>query len=266
MLKIRRSISSPAKWVAMIFSVGLCIVGYSLLSELTTTQALPSLMDIGRAAIRVCMPQGFKQEIWLLEDCSATYYRILISMLWGCSIGLVLGLLMGCFEIIDALLYPILGCFLAYIPSSAIVAVLAILFSTSENLFTILLILSIAPQLACKIAIVIRNDVTIERVDKTYTLGASNVEVVYDFVLQQILPKIIDNIRLQVSYAFIAVIAAELMIGSVGFGYRLRLQSRNGNWDVVYVYLIFLAMSGFIIDMALIQFRKLSCNWFEKIK
>lgn len=250
----------------MFISVVLFLFTYIVIANLNTSSALPTFAKMWDALVKVCTPQGYNQEVWLYKDFIATYTRLAIAMSCGCLIGVLLGLLMGCFEIIDAFLYPILGCLLSYLPSSAIIAVLAVFFSTNENLFLVLLILSISPPLACKLSIAIKNDVSIERIDKAYTLGASHIEVVWDIVLRQILPKIIDNVRLQVGSAFVAVIAAELLVGSVGFGYRLRIQSRQLNWDVVYVYLIILAISGFLIDLCLIKLRKFSCPWFEKLK
>lgn len=266
MFRIRQPISSRTRWIIMLTSAVLCVVAYDLLAIYTTTSALPSFKEMGEALIKVTTPQGYYGNIWLWEDLKATYGRLLFAMTLGSIIGVVLGVLMGCFEWIEAFLYPVLGVFLAYVPSTALIPVLAVFCGTSENLFLVLLSLSIAPALACRLALAIKHDLAIERIDKTYTLGASHAEVVWNVVIRQILPRIIDNIRQQLGPAVVAVFAAELFIASVGFGYRIRIQSRQLHWAVVYVYMGILTINGFLLDNGFIQLRKRLCVWFEKRK
>ena len=59
------------------------------------------------------------------------------------------------------------------------------------------------------------------------------------------------------------LIAAEWMMADVGFGYRLRIQSRLLNMSVVYIYLILLGVAGFGIDWLLTLARKKLSPWFE---
>ena len=53
------------------------------------------------------------------------------------------------------------------------------------------------------------------------------------------------------------------MVTDVGFGYRLRIQTRLLDMSVVYVYLALLGVAGYLIDYALIQLRRRCCPWFE---
>ncbi len=45
-------------------------------------------------------------------------------------------------------------------------------------------------------------------------------------------------------------------------GYRLRIQSRLLNMNVVYTYLVFLGATGFLMDEALSWLRRKTCPWF----
>ena len=58
------------------------------------------------------------------------------------------------------------------------------------------------------------------------------------------------------------LIAAEYVVGDVGFGYRIRMQSRRLNYDVVYIYLIILGASGLTFDWLLNVIRRKLSPWF----
>lgn len=263
---MRIFVQSP-KWqrmLMMFLSVMLCVSVYDVAANLTTTAALPTLAQLANAVIQVCKPQGYNHEIWLLEDCMATFGRLLLALVTSSILGVFLGVLMGCYDKIDAFLTPPLS-FASYTPSTAIVAVLAVFFDTSERLFLVLLCIAMAPALALKISTAIKNEISQDMVDKTYTLGAWHDENIWNYVMRQIWPHVMDNIRLQIGPAVVAVICAELMVGSVGFGYRIRYKSRRLDWDVVYVYLVILSASGFLFENVLTRIRQWTCRrWTER--
>jgi ABC-type nitrate/sulfonate/bicarbonate transport system permease component len=59
------------------------------------------------------------------------------------------------------------------------------------------------------------------------------------------------------------LIAAEMLFGDVGFGYRIRIQSKLLSMNVVYPYLALLAGFGFIMDYMLKVFQRKISPWFE---
>ena len=96
---------------------------------------------------------------------------------------------------------------------------------------------------------------------KAFTLGATTPEVICCIIVRHCLPKLFDAVRLQLGPALVYIIAAEMVCGDVGFGYRIRLQSRLLNMNVVYPYLIVLAAFGFASDYGLRLLRRLMCPW-----
>ena len=86
---------------------------------------------------------------------------------------------------------------------------------------------------------------------KAYTLGASHAEVIWTILFQFVLPKLIETTRLMIGPAMVYLIAAEMIFGDVGFGYRIRLQSKLLDMSVVYPYLAILAAFGYLMDFAL---------------
>ena len=108
-----------------------------------------------------------------------------------------------------------------------------------------------------------KKDVSEHAIFKAYTLGASHAETIWNVVFRQILPRIIENIRLQIGPAMVFLVAAEWAVsGDAGFGYRLKMESRMQNMNVVYSYLIILGTSGLLIDWGLSSLRRKLCPWF----
>jgi ABC-type nitrate/sulfonate/bicarbonate transport system permease component len=262
-MRIKQPVSNTTKTIALIGAIIAYLVCYEVAATSMHTSALPSYSDLWNGLKTVLTPQGRLGNIWLLDDVKTTYGRLAFSMMIGCSVGVVVGILMGCFEIVETILYPILG-LLSYSPATALVAVLVVLLDVSEWLYVALLMMAVAAPLACRISANIRNDVKIESINKGYTIGGSWDEVISGVVIRQTLPRIIDNIRMQFGPALVAVLAAEMLLaGGSGFGFRLRLQSRTGHWDIVYIYILVLATTGFLIEYGLVNLRKWWCPWFD---
>jgi len=62
--------------------------------------------------------------------------------------------------------------------------------------------------------------------------------------------------------ALIFLIAAELLTASEGIGYRLRLTSRHGNMNEVYIYLFLIGITFYVFDSFLQIIQNKICPWF----
>ena len=208
-------------------------------------------------------PTGFPGFLTsdLCVDAKATFKRLLAGVLWGVGLSILFGLAMGCLAPVEAFCIPPLS-FFAKIPPTAMLAVYFVVFGVGFEMYVAMVALGIFPTLAQSVYQAVKKDVSDHAINKAYTLGASHLEVVWNVILQQILPRIIENVRLQIGPAMVFLIAAEFAIGSEGFGYQLRLQSRKINMSVVYIYLVILGASGFIIDLSLSALRRKLSPWF----
>src|SRR5207244_2314758 len=114
----------------------------------------------------------------------------------------------------------------------------------------------ILPTLAQAVFEAAKKDVPDELIYKSYTLGASQGELIWNVIYKHILPRVLEAIRLQIGPSMVYLLAAEMMVADVGFGYRIRLQSRLLDMRVVYVYLFILGLAGFVMDNVLIRLRR----------
>jgi NitT/TauT family transport system permease protein len=212
--------------------------------------------------LRVIRPQGLRQqEYWLWDDCWATLGRLAAGLAVGVLLSVVLGLLMGAYSPVAAFFVPPLS-FLAKIPPTAMLAVFFVLVGTSFKMYVAMIAFGILPTLAQTVFESAKNDVPDALIDKAYTLGASQLELIWNVLYKQILPRILDAVRLQIGPAMVVLVAAEWMVADQGFGYRLRLFYQRTDMTVVYLYCFLLGAIGLLADYALIAFRRWVCPWF----
>ncbi len=212
--------------------------------------------------LRVLHPQGLRHDdYWLWEDTLATANRLIRGLALGVLLSVLLGILMGAYAPLGAFFVPPLA-FLAKIPPTAMLAVFFVLVGTTLKMYIAMIAFGTLPTLAQTVYQSARKDVAESLVFKAYTLGASHAELIWNVIYKQILPRLIDAIRLQIGPAMVLLVAAEWMVAGEGFGYRLRLFYQRTDMTVVYVYLILLGIAGLAIDYALIWCRRLLCPWF----
>lgn len=225
---------------------------------------MPGLIEIfSEGTYKITTPDAFK-HIWLLEDSLATGSRLLYGLGSGVALAFVIGVLMGCFPFVEHVFkWPVT--LLGQVPPTAMLAVYLVIFTISGGavpLVPMMVCFGILPSLTLTIYGSAKNDVHDELVYKAYTLGASNFEVIWEVVVRQIMPRVIDAIRICLGPALVYLIAAEWANEHVGFGYRLKIQSRQTHMDIVYNYLFILAIFGYSVSWGMIIFRKWVAPWY----
>ncbi len=212
--------------------------------------------------LRALEPHGLSDDVyWLQEDIWATAKRLTIGVILAVILSVVLGIAMAAFAPVEALFHPSLS-FLAKIPPTAMMAVFFVLAGTGYGMFITMIVFGTLPTLAQTVYQSAKKDIPPALIHKAYTLGATHAELIWNVMLRQILPRLIDAARLQIGPALVLLIAAEWLVAPAGFGHRLRLFYQRTDMTVVYVYLLILGTVGLLVDSALVRLRRWLCPWF----
>lgn len=222
---------------------------------------IPTWSQIGKGTLQMFEVNKRSQERWIVVDVKATATRYFLGLALGATSALFLGLGMGCFARIEAFLQPPLA-FLAQVPPTAALAVFFVLVGTGQNMYVTMIAFGVLPAMAQTVYLEVK-EFPEELLYKTYTLGASRMEIIFSIILRQVLPRLLDSLRLVIGPALVYLIAAEMVVGDVGFGYRIRLQSKLMNMSVVYPYLALLAGFGFSMDYLLRRIQRKFCPWYD---
>jgi len=85
-------------------------------------------------------------------------------------------------------------------------------------------------------------------------------------VLPQILPRLMDALRLSLGPAFLFLIAAEAIASDSGLGYRIFLVRRYLAMDVILPYVAWITLIAVAMDLALARARRVLFPWFGGAK
>jgi NitT/TauT family transport system permease protein len=265
---IRRPIPVWLTVVLGILGVAILLSAYGRLSSQQTKKnadqkVIPGWSDFKEGAARMLRPQGGEESprpSMLVTDVKATYWRLLLGLVVGVVMSILIGIAMGAYHWAESLLAPAIA-FFAKIPPTAMLPIYFVLVGTDQKMFTAMVALGVFFSMAQAVYQAITNEVKDVLVDKAYTLGASDAEIIYEVIWKQVLPSVLDSIRLHVGPAMIFLLAAEMLVGGEGMGFRIRMESRVLNMSVVYIYLAILGITGLIADYLLLWIRQRLCPW-----
>ena len=260
-------ISPRTKIVLGIAAVCVLLAAYTLLSHRQrrinpSDRTIPSWSMMGKGLVQTFEINARSEERWILVDAKATLYRLFLGLSISIVAAIVLGLLMGVCAPIEAILYPSLA-FTAKCVPTAMIAVFFAMLGTGDVMFVGIVIFGVLPTLTQTVFLAVK-EVPDELIYKSYTLGASNAEIICCIIFRHVLPKLLDSIRLSIGPAMVYLIAAEMMAADAGFGYRIRLEMKKLRMDIVYPYIAMLAAFGFGMDFALIRLQRFIAPWASK--
>jgi NitT/TauT family transport system permease protein len=219
------------------------------------------LLTFPRILMEPFLTDRFDILVW--ADMKTTFGRAASGLILGVLISVVLGILMGCYPPVAAYFMPPMF-FLSKIPPTAIFAIFFIAVGTEFSMFVTIIAFGVVPILTQSVYHSAMEDVPVELISKAYTLGASQIECIWDVIFKHVLPKVIGYVRLQVGPAMVYLLAAEMLVGQRGFGYTIKIAWRVSDMSIVYVYCIYLGIAGAVIDSALIRLQRAMCPWYSK--
>jgi NitT/TauT family transport system permease protein len=221
---------------------------------------LPPVSEMVNTMRRLALePDRRSGEVTLWADTTASLRRLAFGLGVATLIGLVLGMSLGILPIVNATLAPFVAV-LSMIPPMAILPVLFIVFGLGELSKVVLIVIGIAPFLVRDLALAVEA-LPAEQLVKAQTLGGSTWQIAIRVVLPQIMPRLIDAVRLSLGPAFLFLISAEAIASDVGLGYRIFLVRRYLAMDVILPYVAWITLLAYLLDLALAQLARTTCRW-----
>lgn len=264
---IRKPITERARSMFWVMSVLCAIGGYSYLSYRQerlnpNDTSMPTWTELYHGVEKITQVHPREGVRWIVVDAAATAQRLAIGILVGVTGAFLLGILMGCFKSFEAFWIPPLS-FAAQVPPTAALAVFFVLFGVEQQMFVAMIAFGVLPTLAQVVYLGVQ-EVHDDLINKAYTLGASHGEVIWNVIVNMILPKLVDAVRLQVGPALVYLIAAEMVCAHVGMGYRIRLEFKLVHMDVVFPYLVTLATFGYLVNFTFTRLRRRLFPWYQE--
>lgn len=226
---------------------------------------MPTVTQMKDAVKRYAFTEDVRSGKYLLwEDTKTSLTRLLTGIGIAGLAGLLLGLNMGIFGGLKALGSPFMT-FFSIIPPLAVLPILFIAFGVDEFAKITLIFIGTFPLIARSIFQFVTK-IPREQITKALTLGASQLQIVYQVLLPQIMPRLIDNVRLSFGAGWLFLIAAEAVVASEGLGYRIFLVRRYMAMDVIIPYTFWITFLGFSIDYFLRKIVERKYPWYVETK
>ena len=102
-----------------------------------------------------------------------------------------------------------------------------------------------------------------EQLVKAQTLGANTSQIMVRVLLPQIMPRLIDAVRLSLGTGWLFLIAAEAIAATDGLGYRIFLVRRYLAMDVILTYVAWITFLAFMMDLCLRWISRRAFPWAE---
>lgn len=182
-------------------------------------------------------------------DTLASLQRLGLGLAISTLATLLVALVLGLLPVVRATLGPLVTT-LAVIPPIALLPILFILFGLGEAAKVMLIVIGILPVMIRDVASHVEA-LPAEQMLKAQTLGASSWQLAVRVALPQMMPRLIQAVRLALGPAWVFLISAEAIASDVGLGYRIFLVRRYLSMEIILPYVLWIALLAIAMDAAL---------------
>jgi NitT/TauT family transport system permease protein len=179
-------------------------------------------------------------------DIGMTIWRVVGGFVLAAIVALPIGILMGAYKPIEALLEPFVS-FARYLPASAFIPLLILWAGLGEAQKLLVIFIGSVFQLILMIAVSV-GGIRRDLVDAAYTLGATDTSVVRRVLLPNAAPEIAEIFRLVLGWAWTYVIVAELIGSSSGIGHMITNSQALLNTGQIIFGIIVIGLIGLVSD------------------
>jgi NitT/TauT family transport system permease protein len=214
---------------------------------------LPSVEQVIAALVVLFVEKSF------LHDVLVSCYRIFVSFLAASAIAVPLGIAMGCFQNVRALVAPTVSGW-RYLPAASFIPLLLVWFGPTDVAKIGLLFLGVIFFL---IALIVDNTAAVpnEFVEAALTMGAKRRQVVLGVVVPAAAPAIFDSMRNMIAVGWTYLVIAEIVGAQDGIGAVMMRAGRFLNVDVIMAGILTIGVLGVLTDLAFRGVAHVALPW-----
>lgn len=251
---IPRAVYLTASGITVVVLVG----GWALLSYggLVRPEFLPTPDQVVRSAIEL----GGDGTLWI--HIRASCFVIFMGFALASVLAVPLGILMGSFALVEALIEPVVD-FVRYLPVSAMIPLLILWVGIDYEARVAVIFIGTFFQQMILIADVSAH-VPRDLLDVSYTLGAGRGRVVSRVLVPATLPGVMDTLRITMGWAWTYLVVAELVAANRGLGYMILNSMRGLFTDRIFVGIMVIGLLGLVTDQCFKYLHRWLLPWSPK--
>ena len=182
----------------------------------------------------------------LLQDASISIFRVLAGFVLSAVLALPIGVLIGAFRPVEALLEPLTD-FIRYMPAVAFIPLVMLWFGIGESAKISIIFIGTFFQMVLMIAENVRL-VPMAQIEAALTMGATRNEMISLVLGQSARPAILDTFRITMGWAWTYLVVAELVAANSGLGYAILKAQRFLKTDTIFAGIILIGLIGLLMD------------------
>ena len=182
-----------------------------------------------------------------ISDIGVSLYRIYLSFFVACLVAVPLGLIMGCFVKVRALVNPTVGG-LRYLPAASFVPLLLVYLGPTDTAKMALLFLGCVFFL---IALILDNVLAVpkEFVESAQTMGADRKHIILRVALPAAAPQILDSMRNMIAVSWTYLVIEEIVAATDGIGAVMMRGAKFLHIDIIMAGILTIGVLGVLTDI-----------------
>ena len=210
-----------------------------------------------RAIYTISHPIGRKNT--LLMHLAVSLRRVLVGFSFSAFCGVILGIAMGRFKLVDAIFKPLFE-LVRPIPSVAWIPLAIVWFGIGETAKIYIIFM------AGFVNITVNTYAGAKQVDEhmlgvAYMLGANEIQAFFRVVIPSCVPYIFAGMQVGLSTCWMAVLAAEMVSSTEGIGWTITAGQENGDMTQIFVGIIAIAIVGLLLAVLMRWAERVLCRW-----
>jgi NitT/TauT family transport system permease protein len=228
--------------------------------------AIPSrvtLIDIGQAFVKLVV-EGDSDNRVLLFHSALSIMRVLLGFLAAAMTGIPLGIAIGRYKAMDAVLGPVVDA-MRPIPPIAWIPLALIVFTGNllgAQIFVI--------WVGAFFPILIDTTTGVKRtepvhIDVAKTFGASESEILAKVVVPSAAPEMFSGLRIGFGIGWMCLMAAEMIGGGLGLGYLIWDGWQIGRTAEVIATMLVVGVIGFVFSYGFLRVERRLLKWRQVV-
>ncbi len=195
----------------------------------------------------------------LLGDIWISTVRVVSGWALSALIALPMGLFIGTYRSVQALLEPLTD-FIRYMPAVAFIPLVMLWIGIDEGAKLGIIFIGTFFQMVLMVAEDVRR-VPMAQIEAAQTMGATRAEIIERVIIPSAKPALVDTLRITMGWAWTYLVVAELVAANSGLGYAIIKAQRFLQTDKIFCGIILIGLIGLAMDQSFRLMHRKAFPW-----
>ena len=197
----------------------------------------------------------------LAGDIGISVFRVVTGWALSALIALPLGLYIGTYRSVQALLEPLTD-FIRYMPAVAFIPLVMLWIGIDEQSKVAIIFIGTFFQMVLMVAEDVRR-VPMAQIEAAQTMGATRGEILEKVIFASARPALLDTLRITMGWAWTYLVVAELVAANSGLGYAIIKAQRFLQTDKIFAGILLIGAIGLGIDQLFRLAHRMAFPWLH---